>query len=453
MSAVIVDGMISVPRGLLTDATIRVDQRMLSVPHPQRMRAMRARVPCFLLPERLSLMNVGANAIKYPGACMDLVRRRLHGDVVIVDHRPRFDAKPAPYRGRLFPFQMTALNAALASTRGGIIVAPCGAGKGELIAALVGELGLPTLIATPTKDLARDLQGRLQDRLAIACGFMGDGVRDVQRVTVAVAAALTPDALQDLARSFEVLVFDECHHVASSSWQAISHGLAVRKRFGFTATPERQDGLTPFLELLVGPILHRVSRSDLNDAGRSTLPEYRQVPTNFGFRYCSQDDWHALQTALANDEQRDELIAGIVAADCMPHPTAVLVGRVEHAARLAARLSTNGIRAAALFGKLSGKKRAAILDSMRTGKLDVIVATSLADEGLDLPNLTRLVLAWPQRAEGRFVQRVGRILRVQEGKATPQVFDLVDSVGPLKYQAKSRARTFAREFSAVEVAA
>jgi superfamily II DNA or RNA helicase len=57
----------------------------------------------------------------------------------------------------------------------------------------------------------------------------------------------------------------------------------------------------------------------------------------------------------------------------------------------------------------------------------VIFATyALAKEGLDLPNLTRLILATPQKDFAIVKQSVGRIERNIEGKTTPIVYDLVD---------------------------
>jgi superfamily II DNA or RNA helicase len=223
--------------------------------------------------------------------------------------------------------------------------------------------------------------------------------------------------------------------------------MPVRKRFGFTATPTRADGLAPFVSHLLGPVLHEVARSALEGAGRSLLPQYVQVPTDYAFDYFGEQDWQPLLADIGEDAKRNGLIVETVVEACMPHATIVLTGRVEHAMRLAEQVTERGERAVALYGKLSSKKRAAILDEVRAGTLRVIVATSLADEGLDVPNLARLVLCWPGKAEGRHVQRIGRILRVMEGKASPVVYDLADNgVGPLKWQAIQRAKAFVAEF-------
>ena len=91
-----------------------------------------------------------------------------------------------------------------------------------------------------------------------------------------------------------------------------------------------------------------------------------------------------------------------------------------------------------------------MLDSARAGEIDVLVGTQLLDEGIDLPLLSRVVLAWPARSEGRITQRIGRALRVHEEKAAPVIFDIVDSmVGVLAHQARARRRLFERTFGKV----
>jgi superfamily II DNA or RNA helicase len=63
---------------------------------------------------------------------------------------------------------------------------------------------------------------------------------------------------------------------------------------------------------------------------------------------------------------------------------------------------------------------------MRAGDLSVIVATQLADEGLDLPELDTVVLAAPSSHKAATRQRVGRACRAMDGKRPPWVVDMVD---------------------------
>jgi superfamily II DNA or RNA helicase len=59
------------------------------------------------------------------------------------------------------------------------------------------------------------------------------------------------------------------------------------------------------------------------------------------------------------------------------------------------------------------------------------VATSLADEGLDLPRLSRVFLAFPGRSRGRTIQRLGRLMRPHPSKRTAVLFDFVDKQVPI----------------------
>ena len=85
------------------------------------------------------------------------------------------------------------------------------------------------------------------------------------------------------------------------------------------------------------------------------------------------------------------------------------------------------------------KARRETLEAVRNGKAHVLVASNIADEGLDLPRLDTLIVALPFRAKGRAIQRIGRIMRPSPGKDLPVVVDLLDSkVSILRHQAKRR---------------
>jgi superfamily II DNA or RNA helicase len=80
-----------------------------------------------------------------------------------------------------------------------------------------------------------------------------------------------------------------------------------------------------------------------------------------------------------------------------------------------------------ITGEVNKDQRQAAFEGIKTGNVRVIYATyALAKEGLDLPNLTRLILATPQKDFAIVKQSVGRIERNITGKAQPVVYDLVD---------------------------
>jgi superfamily II DNA or RNA helicase len=230
--------------------------------------------------------------------------------------------------------------------------------------------------------------------------------------------------------------------------------LGARRFYGFTATIDRVDGLRPLTHHFLGPVRYTVTRAQLVEADRSVEPEYRQIPTAFDFPYEARSDWAPLLTALANDAERNRQIVDLVLEHGEGELVAVSVGHVAHAEALAALLCANGLKASAMTGTMPKKARASILEDAREGRLDVVVGTQLLDEGIDIPILSRVILAWPSRAEGRFVQRVGRALRVHEGKTKPLILDLVDlNVGPLCNQARLRRAAFRKNFAPISVAA
>ena len=61
---------------------------------------------------------------------------------------------------------------------------------------------------------------------------------------------------------------------------------------------------------------------------------------------------------------------------------------------------------------VSADNRDLALRLFRKGSIKVIIATQLADEGLDVPNIDCIISASPAKHHGRVLQRVGRALRL-----------------------------------------
>ncbi|MDP1826623.1 MAG: DEAD/DEAH box helicase [Archangium sp.] len=324
---------------------------------------------------------------------------------------------------------------ALAKVTQGTVVLPCGGGKTRVALGAIARLKTPSLVLVHTLDLAEQWRSELRERLQLDAGLVGAGEVSPAPVTVALIQALAHWHLSELEvflARFGLLILDEAHHVAASTFHGIVDHCPARYRLGLTATPEREDGLTPLLELFLGSPLLTVTHDELVAAGVLTVPSIRTITTDFTFGYQGAEDYARMLSAVAADPERNRSVVEAVAAEANAgHTCLVLSGRVEHCEVLAAALRASGISAEPLTGDVGRERRKVLLEDARAGRLQVLVATSLADEGLDLPRLSRVFLAFPGRARGRTIQRLGRIMRPHPSKQSAVLFDFVDKRVPL----------------------
>lgn len=146
--------------------------------------------------------------------------------------------------------------------------------------------------------------------------------------------------------------------------------------------------------------------------------------------------------ALTADVERNRLVVELVAREARAgHTCLVLSERVGHCELLAGvlrRILPPG-EVAVLTGSTPRKAREAAIAGAQAGKVRVLLATRLADEGLDLPLLDRLFVVTPRRAAAKVLQQAGRVMRMAPGKDEPVVYDFRDHRVPvLESQARSR---------------
>jgi ATP-dependent RNA helicase DeaD len=100
---------------------------------------------------------------------------------------------------------------------------------------------------------------------------------------------------------------------------------------------------------------------------------------------------------------------------------------------LAAALEVKGYKVAALNGDIAQNQRERVIDSLKDGRLDIVVATDVAARGLDVPRITHVLnVDMPYDPES-YVHRIGRTGRAgREGRAlllvTPRERRMLQSV-------------------------
>ena len=65
---------------------------------------------------------------------------------------------------------------------------------------------------------------------------------------------------------------------------------------------------------------------------------------------------------------------------------------------------------------LSQKEQKAIIEDFREGKINTLVATSIGEEGLDIPEVSSVIFYEPVPSAIRSIQRRGRTARLSPGK-------------------------------------
>jgi len=313
--------------------------------------------------------------------------------------------------------------------KSGIIVAPCGAGKTAIGLTAVLHLDTPALVLVHTGDLLRQWRERAE-ALGIEVATVSEG-NGPQRARLVIATMQTLVLwpfwqLAEWGAGFGLVIVDEAHHVPCATLTDVLYELPGRYRLGLTATPTRADGLTPILLGHMGPIRATVSREALAEAGAIIVPRVERIAT--GWSPDTEAEYVEMITSATEDEARNIQIADLAAAAVKAERHVLIqTERVEHAKVLSRLIGDrHGLGSVAVYGALGVKARALALSQVASGACPILIATQLADEGLDLPVLDTLILGVPQRNAARLEQRVGRIARPAAGKVDAIVYDLVD---------------------------
>ena len=324
----------------------------------------------------------------------------------------------------------------------GVIQAPCGAGKTAIGVGIISMIKKKTLVLVHTGDLLSQWAERIEEWTPnVSVGMKGLGKDidgDVVVATVQTLSRMKWSELYEWSKQFGVCILDEAHHGPARTYIEVMSAIPSKYRFALTATPKRKDGLHPFIHMLFGETVWSIDHSSLESMGLISIPTAYRVPTTFD-SHLSSSMYTKVISEMLDHDGRNQMILDLV-EKCYKEGRSVLVlsDRVGHCEVLSECLSYSNIEAPALVGKMKSADRNNVIDRARKGDIRVVIATSLADEGLDIRRLDTLVMCCPSSSMGKVEQRVGRIMRPHNQKKKPVVFDIRDSWKPLYGGARKR---------------
>ncbi len=311
----------------------------------------------------------------------------------------------------------------------------------EIFIGLTKILKVPTLLLTHRKELLYQTSKRIQDRLGWKVNRIGDGLDESgQLVTVAMVqtlAKLPPKNLRKKLENYQLLVCDEVHHGGSALKTYCKVGMCCpsRIRIGLSGTPMTKNEVKDLRMVgMLGPTIMRISNADLVDEGFSAEPQIKMLTINQsnleGLNY--QDAY--LQGIVHNSERNRKIFEAAKALDLS---TLIIVQHIDHGRNLES-LFRNG-NCQFIWGEQDSETRQQALQDFQSGSVRFLISSVILDEGIDLPTIRHLILGAGGKSSIRTVQRLGRALRLDEGKEKVLITDFLD-MGNSYLQSHSRRR-------------
>lgn len=228
-------------------------------------------------------------------------------------------------------------------------------------------------------------------------------------------------------RAPDLIVWDECHHVASVTWSALAQQFPDAHHIGLTATPIRLDGRglgAYFDTLLEGP-----STAALMAAG--WLSRYRF----FAPGTVSMQGVHRVAGDYDKREAAERMQQSTVVGDAVGHylqhgnggRALVFAWSIEASKAIADSFKFHGVEAEHVDGETSRGARHDAMQRFRAARLRVLCNVDLFGEGLDVPAVDCVFLLRPTASLGLYLQQVGRGLRPAPNKQHVAIFDHVNN--------------------------
>lgn len=359
----------------------------------------------------------------------------------------------------------------------GILVAPPGAGKTIGVLEAVRRSNQRAIIIVDRINIAhqwKDAWFKLYggEEHCPPWQILGDGSGNIHDTSCQLTIALQ-QTLFNLPRyklaspSFGFACLDECHHVTAATYMKTINLMPAKYRIGVSATPTRDDGLEKVSQLILGPVIHRVTKAQMKTQKVLVDPKIFRVQTKFdmpfwrthsvaanqscdvpnckkiGKKHSHRNNYSQITSALVEDEKRNAMIWMLIHRNQL-HTNLVVSDRLGHLDTLYALCLDDPVFDPDRLHMLTGRESSAERENIYklAGYGECVIFSTIAKEALDIPRLDRLYLTWPIKRDHLLEQQIGRVTRAHPDKAPPIVYDLVDPCSVLKNQSWNRLKYY-----------
>ena len=315
---------------------------------------------------------------------------------------------------------------------------PTGTGKTYLLAALVGLfLKEKVWVVVHRRELVSQIKDTLE-RFFPSQKFTSIKVTSIQWLS---------KHYREMEEKPGLIVIDEAHHALAETYAKVMNAYPKAKKLGLTATPCRLNG-KGFTDLF-DTLLCSWSVEKFIAEGRLSLYDYYSIKPDSAAQLLidslqkrgADGDYQQKELNEVMDVKPSLERLCLTIKEYVPGKKGIVYAiSIQHAEHIAEFYRENGIKAVAISSKTPLAERQELIGRFKSSSLspslnstsddiEVLVSVDLFSEGFDCPDVEFIQLARPTLSLAKYMQMVGRGLRVAEGK---EYCVILDNVGLYK---------------------
>jgi len=366
---------------------------------------------------------------------------------------PKFDMQ---YMGTLRPNQQIIVDKIIKGFdegRGGLLIAGCGSGKTNMAIYIACHYKLKTLFISHKTFLKNQAVNRIKSttNIEVIGIIQGKKVKTNCPFIVGMVQSLSSIDYDDIIfKDIGMIVIDEVHHMGARNFSKLFKKMSAKYMLGISAEQMRNDNTYHIINWYMGPILH-VEEQKPNEMVivkiinfKSSNEKRTKIIVN---KFTKEPDRSTMITNLVSILKRNRLILKTVET-LFDHGKNILClsGRIKHVEIFYKLLNKNKYINGNVGKYLGGMSEAELKES---GTKQIILGTySMAEEGLDIPNLNAIILCTPKSS---VKQSIGRILRKEIYEEHPLVIDITDCDNYVfKNQSRKRQEYYRKQKYAIQ---
>ena len=229
-----------------------------------------------------------------------------------------------------------------------------------------------------------------------------------------------------------LIVIDEAHHALAKTYKEMWERFPKAKFLGLTATPCRLNGkgFTDLFDVLVQSwgVPEFISKGRLATYDFVSIKSdgvTQRLIDSLQKRGADGDYQNKEMDMLLNKKPSIERLYRSLEEYGKDRKGIVYAINISHAQKITKLYQEHGVKAIAIDSKTPATERQQDIEAFKKGDIQVLVNVDIFSEGFDCPDVEFVQLARPTLSLAKYLQMVGRGLRVAKGKKNCVIIDNV----------------------------